>query len=391
MIQCANRKFREPCFGGLALDKRYKVPKMKYAGYVDEKTGLPTDPRITRANGSLKPVVAKQRIKGNGRSKPIIEELDSPAAAVKPVRPGNPGQPKKQQLRVELFVEDEYACIALQDFLNTLSKDIPPGGSALKKHITSPELKQITPSSVTQDLHSSQLLKVPIPFSSQAAFASSIIAKCTDITPDMNMTVEASAFLLVLSSDNHSKTECVLPFLIDSHTTKCTYDSGTKMLEIRMPLLQSMMNAEAGPDPGTKQWELANAFSRGTIDESLQKTISNTDSSADASNNESEPEDETLPEDLFHSRDALSRHYLKQQEDEKQDKRNNYDEMLARREEDNTEIVDIQDFQRGCRDNMKSIDNIATSDTLKKAEEALKQSLTSDGNEYASSFVFGLV
>lgn len=394
VIQCANRKFRKPCFGGLALDKRYKVPKMKYAGYVDEKTGLPTDPRMTRVNGSLKPVVAKQRIKGNGRSKPIIEELDSPPAAVKPVRPGNPGQPKKQQLPIELFVEDEYGCIALQDFLNTLSKDISPSECALKKHITSPELKQITPTSVTHDLHSSQLLKVPIPFSSQAAFASSIIAKCTDITPDMNMTVEASAFLLVLSSDNHSKTECVLPFLIDSHTAKCTYDSGTKMLEIRMPLLQSMMNAEAGPDPGTKQWELVNAFSRGTIDEGLQKTISNTNSSTDAVQTEcveSDSEDETLPEDLFHSRDALSRHYLKQQEDEKQDKRNNYDEMLARREGDNTVIVDIQDFQRGCRDNMKSIDNIATSDTLKKAEEALKQSLTSDGNEYASSFVFGLV
>ena len=396
VIQCANRKFSEPCFGGLALDKRYKVPKMKYAGYVDEKTGLPTDIKMTQVNDRLKPVVAKQRIKGNGRSKPIIEELDSPPAVVEPVRSGNHGQPKKQQspmICIELFVEHEYTCMALQDFLDSLAKDMPPG--VWKKQIISPELKQIASSAVMNNLHPSQLLKVPIPFSSQAAFASSIIAKCTGITSDTNMTLEASAFLLVLSSDNHSKTECVLPFLIDSHTTTCTYDSGTKMLEIRMPLLRSMMNAEEGPDPGTKQWEFANAFSGGTIDESLEKTVSNNeDSSADAvqSDVESDSEDLTLPEDLFHKQDALSRHYLKQQEDEKQDKKNSYEQMLASREGDNTEIIDVRDFQSGSQ-NMEQTNNVATNDTLKKAEEAFKQSLASDGNEYAlgSNFVFDLV
>jgi len=88
VVQCASRKFGRTWFGGHELDRRFKLPKMRYAGYVDEATGLPILPRGGVESESLlgdlsgvdmeqKPAVAKQRVKGHGGKSAIIEEVES--------------------------------------------------------------------------------------------------------------------------------------------------------------------------------------------------------------------------------------------------------------------------------------------------------------------------
>eukprot|EP01082_Thalassiosira_pseudonana_P009925 g8972.t1 g8972 contig34:548426-549238(-) len=84
-IQAATRKFINTWFGGKELDRRYKLPKMKYAGYVDETTGLPILPRAKDGDISeiasafditQRPSIAKQRVRGDGGKPLLIEEVD---------------------------------------------------------------------------------------------------------------------------------------------------------------------------------------------------------------------------------------------------------------------------------------------------------------------------
>ena len=80
VVQCASRKFGRTWFGGLELDRRFKLPKMKYAGYVDEATGLPIGMPNEQNDGMTvqqKAVVAKQRVKGHGGKSLMIEEVES--------------------------------------------------------------------------------------------------------------------------------------------------------------------------------------------------------------------------------------------------------------------------------------------------------------------------
>ena len=424
VIQCANRKFSRACFEGLELDKRYKVPKMKYAGYVDEKSGLPTDTRICQAGIGVKPVVAKQRVKGNGRSKPIIQEIDS-APKVTPVSSCDTIAPKirpQQQLSlipIELFVEvDCKRCVPLQDFLHEAAKEVIEG--ALQMKIKCPERKHAPlDESSSFGLHSSQLIKAPLPycFSSSQAIASSasfaptnIVARCRNATADL--AVEVSAFMLVLSSLAHSRTECVLPFPINTQKTKCTFDAATGALEVQMPLLRDALCVQEGPDPGTKQWELANAFSRATDTETDSESREGKEANASTVNTsefshlfqenedcDSVDDDQELPEDVFHSQDALSRHYLQQQQEEQNAKNNNHEELMASHDGEKAELIDIKDFRPGGKyfeqdlieqpEKKDSLDDAI----LKKAKDVFKQSLDENGltSFMDSNLDFGLV
>lgn len=155
-------------------------------------------------------------MKGNGGKRPIIEEIDSPPAPVQPTNHSTLNSAKAQRkqdsllpmVHTELFVETrDNECI----------QELSLG--ALLKRIAIPALKQI-PGADSLTLHPSQLLKSPIPYSldsSQAkhALPASLIARCKNATT--NTSVEVSAFRLTVSSPNHSKTESVLPFPVDSH------------------------------------------------------------------------------------------------------------------------------------------------------------------------------
>ena len=80
IVQCASGKFGRTWFGGRELDSRFKLPKTKCTGYVDEATGLPIVPGGVRSlydsdgTAAQKAAVAKQRAKGHGGVYPSLKK-----------------------------------------------------------------------------------------------------------------------------------------------------------------------------------------------------------------------------------------------------------------------------------------------------------------------------
>ena len=276
IIQCAERKFQNTRFGGRVLERSFKLPKMKYAGYVDERTNLSIVPKSVKEglhspnNNNTeeqqnfppsRPVVAKQRVKGSGGSKtPIIEEIrckksdsiDSP--------------PPASEVRIELLITsiDTLEMVPLFDFLRnaadndaSLQKETQ---RTLQEMIRSPKLKPRK-----KNLCESQLLTIPVPLKDYQG--SAVIARCSfqpGLTSQSELPVlNVSAFLVTLSkTESNSATECVLPFAVDSHQTSAKYDTNSGVFEIRMPILRSARDFEQNADTGTRQWEIQNAFRR---------------------------------------------------------------------------------------------------------------------------------
>ena len=379
VVQCASRKFGQTWFGGHELDRRFKLPKMKYAGSVDEATGLPLLPPNDDSNedgGSSegvrtkqKPSVAKQRVKGHGgNTSPIIQEVVESSSS-NSCRPVVEHEVKnKTEFHIELCIhtsadsDGEQQCIPLFDFLAMAAEDQNDGvahqgqgqqsASTLREMIKCPQLKTCDDNDDLV-LHKSQLLVTPMPFDITGAVEKtrdgdesdttnwSILAKCTLQSQQPSISVQratpevdVSAFLLVISTDNNVKTECILPFPVDTHKTTSTYNTSTGVLEITMPLLLHSSLYD-GPDIGTKQWKIQTAFgSGGEKNKRSARKVVEGDASKDKTNNSGSyfcdtnnfnndengnhdnDDMQTLPEDAFHAQDVLSRHILQQQENE---------------------------------------------------------------------------
>ncbi|KAL7545899.1 hypothetical protein ACHAWF_014805 [Thalassiosira exigua] len=422
IVQCASKKFGPTWFGGLELDRRFKLPKMKYAGYVDEATGLPVVPDSTGKFDGPKAAVAKQRVKGHGGKSPIIEEVASaPAPTARESKAASSRDDfkvdhgaeqragsAKPEFRIELFVSDgDRSRIPLLDFLRSSASH--EGGNVskkLRKLIQDPKLKPHDEDGV---LHESQLLVTPVPLDVNSCFCSdsldqveqaedgrskssdcwTIHAACSvgisaALSNLRTPTIELSALLLVLSMDN-TTTECTLPFPIDTRRSSVTYNPTTGVLSLRMPLLRTALEIEGGPDPGTHQWQVQSALSGGSAakdeikadKEEIVPGIQSEDTAKDmfflGSDNEEEDVDDTqpLPEDMFHSHDVLSQHLLKQQEEERKVRAAKKDQG---RDEANVEYIDVNDFRqpRDSRCDCKS-----KSATMEKAEAVMKQRLQS--------------
>ena len=475
VIQCACRKF------GYEFDRRFKLPKMKYAGYVDETTNLPILPEsmmmidgtmTAGTDGSQKAVVAKQRVKGHGGNKsPIIEEVESishhhPKSNIDSFnsKESSREDASKGGFHIELFIGNgnQKSCLPLFDFLISSANednDIVPQGqpsTTLREMIKSPNLKPCGDKNEkrTMMFHESQMLATPLPFDIKRLLHSSssqlpcsfdavenstssewrITAKCSIIISSSNTptstnllkatpTVDLSAFLLVVSTNNGVKTECILPFPVDTHKTKTTYNPTTGLLEIQMPLLANALNIDAVPDPGTKQWELRRALGCGSsisksgsavyVDDKKEDTGENESSSNETTrdvfssyflggvntngNNKdsSDIDDEAegpLPEDAFHSQDVLSRHLLQQQEEERKARSNTKDSHSHSRDGADIEYINVDDFRP--TKNESDEEECKSSSTLKMAQNVMKHNLQDRGTiamGSSSDLVLGLV
>lgn len=435
IVECASRKFGRTWFGGHDLDRRFKLPKMKYAGYVDETTGLPAIPRdVQPIHGS----VAKQRVKGHGGKSSIIEELDcSPSkhtdfrnnfSLVSTIASGVEVAPARgiDRYRIELYISYDQILIPMLKFLRLVSEaDIVPLRQpfhTLSEIIKSPELKSCDEE---DNLHESQRLIAPLPidaslfvhaagvFRSNAAKTCgestgnrldhfSIIAKCSIGTnssmssiPTTQPMVELSAFTLLVSG-----VECILPFPVDAHQTIVANNPHTGEMQIRMPLLQY-----SGPDPGTRQWELQKAFCSGNMSATVDGTVGSSDRVLDCKNYESSRlgstvgdvmfsayfqdvcdddaeedanDSQQLPEDVFHSQDILSRHILQKQEEERRARRS-----TESRDGAEVEYINVNEL---CS-KQGSVRDYCVAPTLKMAENVLKNQLS----DHCKGFIMGLV
>jgi hypothetical protein len=423
IIQCAERKFQNTRFGGRVLERSFKLPKMKYAGYVDERTNLSIVPNSVKEglhspnnNNNAeeqqtfppsRPVVAKQRVKGSGGSKtPIIQEIQcNKSDSIE-------SPPPVSEVRIELFITstDTLEIVPLFDFLRNAADNDESlqreTHRTLQEMIRSPKLKPRK-----KNLCESQLLTIPVPL--RDCQASAIIARCSfqpGLTSQSELPViNVSAFLVTLSkTESNSATECVLPFAVDSHQTSAKYDTKSGVFEIRMPLLRSARDFEQNADPGTRQWEIQNAFrrksnkgeekgkdaSRPKEDDQEPRGTSYLDifdhtllEAGSGGDNCEEDDDSSrpLPEDAFHSQDILSKHLLKKQEEE----RNAQKQKNISRE--GADVEHVNDFKPGGM--LKNEDETTTirgddSSLLSKAEEVLKLHLPeSSGSHLALGLV----
>jgi hypothetical protein len=392
VIQCASRKYGRAWFGGRQLDRRYKLPKMKYAGYVNEATGLPIVYQSSQSSAhghdgpdAPKAAVARQRVKGSGGKSCIIEEIDSStsrpkslASAEVPPRIEVANAMENARVRIELFI-DAGGCnrdMPLFDFLSLVAEMdgiVSPGQPSLMLRgiIKSPA---ITFCEKNENVDKSQLLKAPIPsnvmtFAHDGSGFDALDDRSWIIVAKINVptipTVDLSPFLLSVSTG--SKTECVLPYPVDIRKADITYNSGNGALEIRMPLLRSALNVDDGPDPGTRQYEIQYAISdrhdkttyRGARNDDVarRRCDSNLTPGHDSAARgfkvglyslgdntvDVEVDAQRLPEDAFHSQDALSRHMLWQQKDEREKRRGSAESSRGRDGAD-TEYINVDDF-----------------------------------------------
>jgi hypothetical protein len=427
IIQCAERKFQNTRFGGRVLERSFKLPKMKYAGYVDERTNLSIVPNSAySANNNnteekqnfppSRPVVAKQRVKGSGGSKtPIIQEIQcNKSDSIE-------SPPPVSEVRIELLItgSDTLEMVPLFDFLrNAADNDVSlqrETHRTLQEMIRSPKLKPRK-----KNLCESQLLTIPVPLKDYQA--SAVIARCSfqpGLTSQSELPViNVSAFLVTLSkTESNSATECVLPFAVDSHQTSAKYDTKSGVFEIRMPILRSARDFEQNADPGTRQWEIQNAFRRKSNDKgeekgntaSHPKEVAQDDQEtrgtsyldifdltlleADTNCDDCEDDDDSsrsLPEDAFHSQDILSKHLLKKQEEE----RNAQKQKNVGREGADVQNTHVDDFKPGGM--LTNEDETTTrgdkSSLLSKAEEVLKLHLPESCHQSSGSHLaWGLV
>ncbi|KAL7465096.1 hypothetical protein ACHAXS_005426 [Conticribra weissflogii] len=444
VVQCASKKFGPTWFGGLELDRRFKLPKMRYAGYVDERTGLPVMPECASdsTQPTQRPVVAKQRVKSNGGKAPIIEEVESSSDRTAPSslttnsggktiveqvaskdscvkRLSEASLPSDEEIipiKIELFVETGgMGTVTLDEFLrsmatrDSLTEATRQPTKLLRDFISSPKLK----SNTDGRLNNSQLLTTPIPFDitlhsmtkdSQLG-SCRIIAKCntesstTSIpTEDLPPKVNASALLLEVSH-GPNKTECVLPFPVDTQHVSCEFSKVSGTLIIYMPVLPISVDV---PDHGTRQRELHHAFGGGKVHESKNDVVEITCNPEKADidilnsyfvegdDQDDESDDERpLPEDAFHSHDALSCHLLEQQKKESEEGRA---KSKDGREDADVEYIDVNDFRPGGK-YYSSPEKIVKEQvneselTLKRAEDVMKKKLSGIGCGLAFSLV----
>jgi hypothetical protein len=177
-----------------------------------------------------------------------------------------------------------------------------------------------------------------------------------------------------------------------------------------MPILRSARDFEQNADPGTRQWEIQNAFRRKSNDKGEEKgkdtshpkeaallgssyldIFDHTLLEVGTSGNDCEDDDDSsrpLPEDAFHSQDILSKHLLKKQEEE----RNAQKQKCISRE--GADVEHVNDFKPG--EMLKNEDETTTrgdeSSLLSKAEEVLKLHLPESCHQSSGSHLaWGLV
>jgi uncharacterized protein YkuJ len=178
-----------------------------------------------------------------------------------------------------------------------------------------------------------------------------------------------------------------------------------------MPLLRNARDFEQNADPGTRQWEIQNAFRRKSNDKGEEKgkdtsrpkeaaplgssyldifdrTLLGADTSGDDCEDDDDDSSRPLPEDAFHSQDILSKHLLKKQEEE----RNAQKQKNISREGADVEHVDYFKPEKMLKNEDETTTRGDDSSLLSKAEEVLKQNLPESCHQIIGSHLaLGLV
>lgn len=401
-IQSIEQKYK------MDVDKRYKLPKMKYMSnggndFIDSQ--LIQDrrnmPKIEELNSSHQTNKNKSSISNNNKSK--IEEVVFVA-------------PDVDLVHKLLWTSVSGECIQAVDIImNEYIDPIqqPPRNSSTI--LFQADINMRHSSSSSSSSNSEMLSKVD---------------------------VKISPFKLQVKLPGYKFVNYFLPCAIDPNTAKCTLQRPTGsasriMLEISLPIDKDIIadNENNGwtqsmtthADPGSKPWLIAAALSSPTtgpaedsstvgngienpykrsVDSITTADSSSTVGKAQVTDVDTLPEDRfhiklpdnvnkytglamdddvkeptELPEDRFHKRDAGSSYYINQREESVKEKRDKHEKEKKERVDDpNVEYVDVDDFKPGGKYGPKNVpaplsavnaeDN--TNEELRKASEILE-------------------
>ena len=399
MIQCFDQKY--PSFA--PLDRKYNLPRLKYIGFVNVKTG-----EVVRKQSGKETEVCKQYIRSRTQC-PRIEEIktsqkDKETEMTESKKSSKKDDEEQSELCYDIYVDTSSKQeLILNDFIQQADKILD------SKQIDVPLI-----SSLHKKDRGLTLLQDPIISENLKA---SFVKVCFSLPSyDEATEVESSPYMFTVRCPTHKTTHVILPFCIDTTTTEALYDENMASLTVKASVCESLM--EDSIDIGSRPWILARGLSsvkrtrNSTDNKNIKESVpdSNKDSREKNELDLSDPyhtrplyvsasdvinlrnqvthkegtENSKLPEDRFHATDTLSQHWIQQQEKERQEKLEKKEiERKDRSPNDCIEYVNAHDFKPGGKyfmeDSKGKLSNRASSKqeehlkTLEKAEAVIRK------------------
>ncbi|GMH92311.1 hypothetical protein TrVE_jg7556 [Triparma verrucosa] len=422
--QKSGKKVEEGGMGegkGLVIDKRYKLPKLKYHAYVDAVTGAVIKPEdLKKAVADKTASAAKQWVREAAKGEKGISEVDastkkktekakaSAAAAAKSVKV--PMSNKKVPIMIGVE-ETDGSTMTLLDHAKSVGEKL--------------ELSDL-PKPNPDGIDVSQLLMEPLLCDAPDSVKSIVISCPLRRDSGPNSDLDMAAFSASITAPGFIKTTAILPYPCVWKKATATYDAGAQMLTVRVPVMKASVDSD--PDVGSRAWGLAQALG-GNDDEGMPVERRSGDRGGDGTGKndkssglkedkfhlkvpkgynqysgeyqDGDREDEgndtgELPEDRFHKNDIMSQHILDQQATERQKKIDKAEEERLERKkkkeegengDGDIEYLDVDDFKPGGKyfsgktgsavdepDNENS--RLVTSETLSKAATVMKDGST---------------
>ena len=318
-----------------SIDKKYKLPRLKYQGYVDRVTG------DVVAQNHVDAVVVTQWVR-DIRSQPKIEEIS------KPIRKENYNSHLKNNVlesqenyaskrvfraRIELYVElTDKTLSPILDFLQERFRRV----DVCEKDGKETPLDYLTPKTVLfeipenneENLHNSQLFKEPFLADPPDDIEHMVIHVCLSREAVSSAVIQLSAGICKISADGFITTTVVLPFWVNTKSATCIRSSPetSGLLVVRIQLCRNSLMCDT-PDPGSRPWMLTEALKNGSNVDSTRTAGSGArrsfigplmpqnDPIFDELVHECADDMQLeLPEDKFHAQDMTSRYMLEMQE-----------------------------------------------------------------------------
>jgi len=332
-MQCVEQKY------GLVLDRRYKLPKLKYMGEAE-------------------PQFIADRSKG-----PIIEEVAQGSEAAK----------KAAAAKLARGQEEAKAAAAARA---ELERDLPYSARFAASGATAAAAAADEEIELLQGEYQ-EPTAVPGAHFTSIVFRAEIESHEVDHT---QMLVKVSAFLLFVKLPGFKPVTVYLPCAADASGTVCSLKKREGFvslidLTVEMPLDRRDWGAAA--DPGSKQWLLSRALTSDGESETYNpyaassaaieatgegggqaKQVVNDDPfylrapvpAAPVQASVAAADDDDLPEVRFHKKDASSQYYVSLREQGVADKWEKHRQEKEEREKNpdpNVEYIDVDDFKAG--------------------------------------------
>lgn len=254
VIRCVEQKFPDVA----SIDTKYKLPRLKYQGYIDSRTGEVVPQNHSNA------VVVGQWVK-DIRTQPKIEEVrQAPQSGFSntPVLRSNGLLKIRMELHVELQNKSLHPILEfLQERFTLIEKE--DKASPLDYFTPKPVLSTISEHS-EERLHQSQLFLEPI-IAEPPMDVGGIIIRI-HLTSDAVTTaqIQLSAGICKVSANGFLTTSCVIPFWISPKSAICSHfgSQSSGMLTVRAKICRTSLIYDT-PDPGSRPWMLVKALGNG--------------------------------------------------------------------------------------------------------------------------------